>query len=187
MGTAPNPMGRSRGAKIKSLWRQPCGAPPLRSWPAPVGSVPAGQPVRRAAWAAPAAIPVGGRTRSFGEKPTALCQRLFSPGLVCLPSMRAHHAERHTRSATHILHAIQCTAHIRATFTRLRMPCVCCLSLPQENSGARADRVRRARSTSWSCRRARRWSWATFCPSTAVLRVCASVPSGAPGFVPQSC
>ena len=98
--TVPNPMGRSRGAKIKSPWRQPCGAPPLRSWPAPVGSVPAGQPVRRAAWAAPAAIPVSGRTRSFGAKPTALCQRLFSSGLVCLPSMRAHHAERHTRSAT---------------------------------------------------------------------------------------
>ena len=187
MGTAPNPMGRSRGAKIKSLWRQPCGAPPLRSWPAPVGSVPAGQPVRRAAWAPPAAIPVSGRSRPFWAKPTALCQRLFSSGLVCLPSMRAHHAERHTRSATHILHAIQCTAHIRATFTRLRMPCVCCLSLPQENSGARADGVRRARSTSWTCRRARRWSWATFCPSQAVLRVCASVPSGAPGFVPQSC
>ena len=111
-----------------------------------------------------------------GSLPEAVLLRLSMPAQHARTPCRA----AHTLGNTYVLHAIQCTAHIRATFTRLRMPCVCCLSLPQENSGACADRVRRARSTSWSCRRARRWSWAKFLPING--RVCASVPRGASGF-----
>ena len=117
-----------------------------------------------------------------GSLPEVVLLRLSMPAQHARTPCRAAHTLGNIYPACHSMHS-----SYSCDFTRLRMPCVCCLSLPQENSGARADRVRRARSTSWSCRRARRWSWATFCPSTAVLRVCASVPRGAPGFVPHVC